>query len=172
MSLNFAARDRAQKRSSPISFDPLVKKHVANLGELASQIVWFDAFVTNIDRTARNTNLLVWHKNLYLIDHGASLYFHHAGSEYSSRSANAFPAIKDHVLLPFAHDIAAADEKLSARLSRETLTQIVDLIPESWLHDEQFQNAEEHRAAYVEYFMQRLQNRIWAKEARDARERI
>jgi hypothetical protein len=155
-----------------ITFDPLVKKHVANLGNLASQVVWFDAFITNIDRTARNTNMLVWHKELYLIDHGASLYFHHTGSEYSSRSSDSFAAIKDHVLLPFAENIEAADETLASKLSPEILTQIIALIPESWLQDEQFATTEEHRAAYVNYFVERLQNRIWVKEARDAHQRL
>ena len=82
-----------------VAFDPLAWQPDA---ELASRIVWFDAFVTNLDRTARNTNMLVWHGKLWLIDHGAALYFHHSSDDYGARAKSPFPAIKDHVLLPFA----------------------------------------------------------------------
>ena len=82
-----------------VAFDPLAWQPDA---ELASRIVWFDAFVTNLDRTARNTNMLVWHGKLWLIDHGAALYFHHASADYGARATSPFPAIKDHVLLPLA----------------------------------------------------------------------
>src|SRR5689334_8585079 len=86
-----------------VAFDPLAWQPDA---ALASRIVWFDAFVTNLDRTPRNTNMLVWHDKLWLIDHGAALYFHHASSaDFGARATSPFPAIKDHVLLPFASDI-------------------------------------------------------------------
>ena len=156
-----------------ITFDPLVKKHVVNISELASKVVWFDAFITNIDRTAQNTNMLVWHKQLYLIDHGASLYFHHSGTEYSARSGDVFAGIKDHVLLPFADSIADADRELAPKLTPEVIARVVELIPESWLADEQFADSAQHRTAYEEYFRARLeQPRLWVKEAIDARERL
>jgi hypothetical protein len=154
-----------------ITFDPLVSKPVRDNPELAAAVVWLDAFTTNIDRTARNTNLLVWHKELWLIDHGASLYFHHSWDDFLARSQAAFAPIKDHVLLPFAGSILEADARLAPLLTPEVLRQIVELIPESWLGDvEQFADTSEHRAAYVEYLWQRLQApRAFAKEAENAR---
>src|SRR5215813_8583212 len=90
--------------------------------DLASAIVWFDAYVTNVDRTARNTNLLLWHKRLWLIDHGAALYFHHTWHEdFLARSRAPFAPIKDHVLLPFATALAEADARLSALLTEDHL---------------------------------------------------
>ena len=154
-----------------ITFDPLVSQAVRDDPELAAEIVWLDALTTNIDRTARNANLLVWGKKLWLIDHGASLYFHHSWDDFLARSTSPFAPIKDHVLLPFAGSIEKADEKLTPLLTREILQEIVDLIPESWLGDvAQFANVSEHRAAYVEYLCRRLQApRAWVKEAENAR---
>ncbi len=154
-----------------ITFDPLVSKAVRDNPELAANIVWLDAFTTNIDRTARNANLLVWHKELWLIDHGASLYFHHSWEDYLTRSTSIFAPIKDHVLLPFAGSIEKADEQKAPLLTRDILQQIVELIPEGWLGDvAQFANATAHRAAYIEYLWQRLQGpRAWVKEAENAR---
>src|SRR5262249_43796605 len=102
-------------------------------GDLASEIVWFDAFVTNVDRTPRNPNLLLWHRRLWLIDHGAALYFHHTWKDYLARARSGFPQVKDHILLPFAGDLSGADGRLSRRLTLETLEYIVDLIPDDWL---------------------------------------
>lgn len=154
-----------------ITFDPLISKPVTKEPDLAARIAWFDAFVTNIDRTPRNTNLLVWHRDLWLIDHGAALYFHHAGGDYAERSANPFPQIKDHVLLPFAEQMDEADAALAPLLTREVLTAIVALIPDDWLlHDSSFADAAEHRTAYVNYFLNRLEvPRAFAKEAAHAR---
>ena len=98
-----------------VTFDPAVEKVD---GELASCIVWFDAFVTNVDRTARNTNMLMWHRKLWLIDHGASLYFHHSRDGFLERATQPFALIKDHVLLPFADRIAEVDATLASRLTR------------------------------------------------------
>ena len=100
---------------------------------LAARVVWFDAFITNVDRTARNPNFLLWHKQLRLIDHGASLYFHHDWSQHVSRARSPFAAIRDHVLLPLAGDLAAADAELSARLDEHSLRAIVALVPAQWL---------------------------------------
>lgn len=151
-----------------ITFDPLVDKPDR---ELASRIVWFDAFTTNVDRTARNTNLLIWHKQLYMIDHGAALYFHHDWTNYRERSRNPFAQIKEHVLLPLADALKEADAALSARITPELLRDCLSLIPDEWLAPEpQFKSASEHRAAYTEYLLTRLApTRDFVKEAADAR---
>jgi hypothetical protein len=120
--------------------------------DLAARIVWFDALVTNVDRTARNTNLLVWHGQLYLIDHGAALYFHHDWPAGLSRSRARFPQIRDHVLLPFAGDLAAADRDGAERLDRDRLRDIVAQVPDAWLPPP----AGESRAAYVDFLLDRL----------------
>lgn len=137
-----------------VTFDALAFQPDA---ELASRIVWFDAFVTNLDRTPRNTNMLVWHGRLWLIDHGAALYFHHSSRDFMARSTGAFALIKDHVLLPLASRLEAADAQMSAALTPELLTGIVALIPDAWLEDEPlFVDRAAHRAAYLAYLQQRL----------------
>jgi hypothetical protein len=140
----------------------------------AADVVWFDAYVTNVDRTVRNTNLLVWHKELWLIDHGATLYFHHAWSDYLGRSHSRFPQIKEHVLLPIATDLIVADAVLSARLTDDILRSIVKLVPSEWLGDEaELGGVDEHRAAYFAYLHSRLQEpRIFVEEAEHARRRL
>jgi hypothetical protein len=126
--------------------------------ELASLIVCFDAFVTNVDRTPRNTNMLMWHRELQLIDHGAALYFHHAWSaDYLDRSQDRFALIKDHVLLPFAASLSAADEQFSSRITPAVIRDIVALIPDSWLLiDTDFKTVHAHRDGYVNYLQRRL----------------
>ncbi len=125
--------------------------------ELASAIVWFDALVTNVDRTPRNVNLLIWQKQLWLIDHGASLYFHHDWNNYLERSQTSFPLIRQHTLLPFAASIPEADARLRPILTEERLLDILSLIPGEWLGDEpQFRSPAEHRHAYLAYLMSRL----------------
>jgi len=137
-----------------VTFDPLVEHPDA---DLASRIVWFDAYVSNVDRTARNTNMLVWHRQLRLIDHGAALYFHHDWSDYRARATRPFTQIKDHVLLPAATALAAVDSELAARLGPKILADIVALVPYEWLaSDTHFASEAEHRAAYVEYLTLRL----------------
>jgi len=151
-----------------VTFDPLADPPDASL---ASRVVWFDAFVSNVDRTPRNANLLVWHRKLWLIDQGAALYFHHDWRGYRERARDPFVRIKDHVLLPFAADIAAIDADAAARLSEPTLRDIVQQIPESWLlPDAEFADADAQRAAYVDYFLRRLQApRTFVEEAVRAR---
>ncbi|HEY0180489.1 MAG TPA: HipA family kinase [Dokdonella sp.] len=137
-----------------VAFDPLVE-HVD--AELASAIVWFDAYVSNVDRTARNTNLLVWHRRLHLIDHGAALYFHHDWSGYLERARDPFARIRDHVLLPFASALDEADRRLPPRLAPETIARVAALIPDAWLGgDAPFADAAAQRAAYAAYFERRL----------------
>ena len=139
--------------------------------ELASAIVWYDALITNVDRTARNTNMLVWHKRLWLIDQGASLYFHHSWDDYLSRARGPFPQIKDHVLLPLAALVREVDASLSARLTPQVIHGIAALIPDSWLGDEpRFATPDEHRAAYAAYLLARLEApRRFVEEAAHAR---
>lgn len=137
-----------------VTFDPLALQPDA---DLASRIVWFDAFVTNLDRTPRNTNMLVWHGKLWLIDHGAALYFQHDWRDYLARASSPFTLIKDHVLLPFASRVAEVDASMAATLTPEQLAGIVRLIPDAWLEDEpSFASKAEHRAAYLRYLQQRL----------------
>jgi hypothetical protein len=138
-----------------ITFDPVAFRPDA---VLASKIVWFDAFVTNVDRTARNTNMLVWHRQLHLIDHGAALYFHHSWAEYLERSRDAFPMIRDHVLLPFAAALEQVHEVMLAHITPERIAEIVALIPDALLRgDGTFSSATEYKAAYREYLLRRLE---------------
>ncbi|MDZ4698097.1 MAG: HipA family kinase [Rhodothermales bacterium] len=137
-----------------ITFDPVVDRPNP---DLAARIVWFDAFLTNVDRTARNPNLLMWHRKLWLIDHGACLYFHHAWDDFLTRSRDRFAAIKHHVLLPFAAPVDAVADALRARLTPALLEQVVALVPDAWLlHDAPFDSPATHRAAYVAYLTRRL----------------
>ncbi|HEX8889104.1 MAG TPA: HipA family kinase [Pyrinomonadaceae bacterium] len=151
-----------------ITFDPLVDKPAP---DLASSVVWFDAYTTNVDRTPRNTNILVWHKNLWLIDHGAALYFHHDWANYMERSRAPFKQVKDHALLPFAASLEEADAKLSALVTPELIGEILELIPDEWLGSEKgFATVGEHRTAYSDYLLSRLASpRAFVKEAVDAR---
>ena len=155
-----------------LGFDPLVEPPDSGL---ASRIVWFDALVTNVDRTPRNTNLLVWHDRLWLIDHGASLYFHHNwpardGTALEATSRRPFAAVRDHVLLPFAESISEAEAALAPRLAPEVLRSIVDMIPEEWLADESgFGSVEQVRSAYVTYLSARLREpRAWVSALEEA----
>lgn len=112
-------------------FDAAQALHVPS--ELASRIVWLDAFVANVDRTARNTNLMVWHRQLYLIDHGAAFYFQHNWSTYEDHAESPFKLIKDHVLLQAAGNLAEADRYAHGVLSSTVLRGIIDVIPDDWL---------------------------------------
>lgn len=152
-----------------VMFDPV---SVTPDGALASRIVWLDAFITNVDRTARNTNMLLWHRRLQLIDHGAAFYFHHAWDEnWLERSQDRFPMIKDHVLLPVADELAEADVYMSSQLTPEILARLVEAIPDDWLlHDAPFATPAAHRAAYHQYLVRRLQSpHAFIEEARRAR---
>lgn len=155
-----------------LAFDPLAPVGVNPA--LASNIVWFDAYVTNVDRTPRNTNLLQWHKNLWLIDHGASLIFQHTWTDYLARSRSPFAPIKAHVLLPFASALDEADAEMRAKLSIELLQEIVADVPDVWLGSEAlFATEAEHRAAYVTFLLNRLEaSSIFVKEAQDARTQL
>jgi hypothetical protein len=137
-----------------ITFDPLIFQPDARL---ASAIVWFDAFICNVDRTARNANMLVWHKKLWLIDHGAALYFHHAWTRHDDPAKNPFKLIKDHVLLRFAGDLAEVDLRMKSLLTAERLEAIVNLIPGDWLRDDPgFEGKEDQLGAYRRFLDRRL----------------
>jgi hypothetical protein len=151
-----------------VMFDPVADKTDA---ELASRIVWFDAYVTNLDRTPRNANLLMWHRKLWLIDHGAALYFHHAWAGMDQRSKDPFPLIKEHILLPFANALEAANEAMTAVITEELIKEIVDLVPDDWMKENSpFSTTAENRQAYVEYLTRRLEEpRRFVEEAIRAR---
>ena len=137
----------------------------------ASRLVWFDAFVTNMDRTPRNVNMLIHQGDIWLIDHGASLYFQHNWQDTIQHSKMPFPMIRDHVLLPLAADLEGANRFFLEALSREVFERIVAQVPDAWLHaNERFEDAAVLRAAYVDFLINRLVNAdIFVKEARDAR---
>lgn len=141
--------------------------------ELASRIVWLDAYVTNVDRTARNVNLLLAKDNLWLIDHGAALYFHHTWQDVDGRSRGAFPLIKDHVLLPQASRLQETDAASRDLLSDDTLRGIIDLVPEEWLADGRApMSPSDQRATYLRFLAQRRDHSgIFVEEAMNARAR-
>lgn len=142
--------------------------------ELCAEVVWFDAFVTNVDRDARNTNLLVWHKRLWLIDHGSALYIHHTWRDAEAHARRPMAQIKSNVLLPFAGSIVEADRRLAPRLTRELLAGIVEQVPDEWLGPvpgrPELASAEAQKAAYLDYLTARLaEPRSFVEEAERAR---
>jgi hypothetical protein len=151
-----------------VTFDPLVFQPDA---ELSSAVVWFDAFVCNVDRTARNVNMLMWHRRLWLIDHGAALYFHHAWNQRDQHALTPFSRIKDHVLLKFASRLAQVDAEMRTRFGIDKIAAIVELIPDAWLADDPgFEGKSQQRDAYLNYFTARLAaSDIFVEEALRAR---
>lgn len=143
------------------NFDPVTITDIDP--ELAANVVWLDAFVTNIDRTPRNPNMMFWNNGLWLIDHGAALYFHHHwGGVTEATSQSLFAPIRDHVLLPFAGSIIEADARMHQQCSPERIAAILELIPDELLMDAPagvapaFPSPKENRLAYQQYFEQRL----------------
>jgi len=129
--------------------------------ETASKAVWFDAFVTNIDRTARNANLLWWHKQLYFIDHGATLFFHHNWQRIDQTAVRPFSAIADHILLPWADRIAEVDSDVRARLTEPVLSEIINAVPPEWLPQDEGPSPD----GYLTYFRERLAKSRFVEEA-------
>lgn len=156
--------------SGSITFDATVNK-VDPL--LASKIIWLDNLITNVDRTARNTNMLMWHGELWLIDHGASLYFHHSWENWQEHAQKPFAAIKDHVLLLFATQMEEAEAWCKQRITPEIISAITALVPDEWLVFEDAPDASANRKVYEQYLTARLQNssRI-VKTAQDARQAL
>lgn len=151
-----------------ITFDPVTLRPDA---QTASAIVWFDAFVCNVDRTARNVNMLIWHRRLWLIDHGAALYFHHAWKAGENHAHHPFPLIKDHVLLEYAGALREADAAMTARLTPDILAGIVYAIPDQWLpEDGGFDGKDGQKKAYLDFFLERLgATGVFVEEALRAR---
>ena len=130
--------------------------------DLAANIVWFDALVTNTDRSPRNPNILAWHRRLWLIDHGASLFVHHTWRDHDDHARRPLTTISDHVMLPFASPLDGAHERLSPLVTDELLTAITALVPDAWLLPHPVVgDATAQREAYVRY----LRTRVAAREA-------
>lgn len=153
---------------SAMTMDPCVNKIDA---DIAADIVWLDAFLTNVDRTVRNTNMLMWHGQLWLIDHGASLIFHYSWSDVEKALLSPFPYVKDHALLAMASSIEAADKRMRQKITPRTLRNIVDAIPREWL---QWEGSEvtpgEIRNVYSRFLTGRLlQSQVFVKHAEEER---
>ncbi len=156
-----------------LTFDPVAKPHPS--GAQASAIVWFDALLTNVDRTAKNPNLLVWHRHLWLIDHGAALYFQHDwGGDVLERAQTPFAPIREHVLLPWADQLEAQAHHLLARLTPEVIAAAVEAVPEEWLtHEPRFATPADHREAWKAYFAARVKAApLFLAEAQRARHQL
>ena len=154
--------------SGAINYDPVVTVVDA---KLASQIVWLDAYITNVDRTFRNTNMLIWHKELWLIDHGACLYFHHSWNNWEKHAQSPFALIKDHVLLPQATLLNEVDAEFKTILSPTVLQSIVHFIPEEWLQwEDSDETPEALREVYLQFLLMRSNHsEIFINEAQNAR---
>lgn len=156
--------------SGAITFDPVIHQLDA---DLASRIVWLDCLLTNVDRTVRNTNMLMWHKELWLIDHGASLYFHHSWDHWQEQAVKPFIQVKNHVLLPWASRLGAVDNELKTKLTDSVIDYIVQLIPDDWLVGGDVTSAEEARMVYAQFLTMRVAaSAVFVNEAQDVRERI
>ena len=157
--------------SGAIAFDPAVTKIDATL---ASQIVWLDSLITNVDRTSRNTNMLMWYKELWLIDHGAAFYFHHSWDNWKEQAVRPFTQIKDHVLLPQASELESVNETFRSMLTPERIRSIVGLIPDEWLVTEYSpESADEKKQVYIQFLTTRLHHsEIFVKEGQHARQSL
>ncbi len=156
--------------SGAITFDPVINKIDE---EVASKIVWFDCFVTNVDRTVRNTNMLMWHRELWLIDHGASLYYHHSWQTFEEKAKQPFVQVKDHVLLPYATKLEEVDKTFRSILANERIASVVSLIPDEWLIEDPNESPENKRNAYKRFLEMRLAaSDIFVKEANNARQAL
>jgi len=136
---------------------------------LAADIVWLDALTTNVDRTPRNPNLLIWHDRLWLIDHGAALYLHHGGLDPVAHVDRPFPLIAEHVLLPYAGSILDAHNRLAPAVDAGVLAETVALVPREWLTSSDQTNSDDATGTYVEYLSRRLHSGSFATEAERAR---
>jgi hypothetical protein len=146
--------------------------------ELAADVVWFDALLSNVDRTPRNPNLLLWHRNLWLIDHGAAIYTQHGWNDdlaaIAGNAGGRFPMIREHVLLPIAGSIFEADERLAPRLTADILRDVVEMAPDELLEGvPPFATPARHREAYLTHLTNRLRPpRRWVEEAEEARRAV
>ncbi|SEG53412.1 HipA family kinase [Sphingobacterium lactis] len=151
-----------------ITFDANVDEIAA---EEASKIVWLDALLMNVDRTVKNTNMLIWHRELWLIDHGAALYFHHNWDNWEDTVGKPFVQIKDHVLLKNATEVEQVDAAYKGLFTRENIAKVLEAIPDEWLIDEvRNLGADEVRSVYVEFLARRAaHSEIFVKQIQDAR---
>ena len=153
-----------------VTFDPIADRLTA---DIASRIVWLDAYTMNVDRTARNTNILMWHRRPWLIDHGATLYFHHTPGWESGvdRSRDPFALVKNHVLLGAADSLKEADAALSRVLTADVIGRILAAVPDAWLEADATDGAAPaFRDAYARHLLGRLQApRVFVQEAARAR---
>ena len=154
--------------SGAITFDPTVTKVDT---WLASQIVWLDCLITNVDRTIRNTNMLTWYKELWLIDHGAALYFHHSWDNWEEQAQRPFAQVKDHVLLPWAGELDRVNEEFKAVLTPERINAIVSLVPDEWLQSiSETESAKQTGQVYAQFLTSRLEtSENFVKAAKHAR---
>jgi hypothetical protein len=153
-----------------ITYDPAVHKVD---GLMASKIVWLDCLLMNVDRSYRNTNMLMWHKELWLIDHGASLYFHHSWQGWKEHAVKPFTQVKDHVLLRQASELEQADELMRQLLTPARIKSIISIIPGDWLQAAFEETMEEVMEVYSSYLITRLgSSKIFVNEAIDARKQL
>ncbi|MCG2431809.1 HipA family kinase [Aequorivita xiaoshiensis] len=157
--------------SGALTYDPVVTEVEE---ELASKIVWLDAFITNIDRTVKNTNMLIWHKELWLIDHGATFYFHHSWGDWKKAAQSPFSYIKDHVLLPQATKVEEINNQMISLFPDDKLLEITNLIPLDWLNWEGTDlNPEEIRNVYYQFLVLRRNHaNNFVKQIQDARKTL
>lgn len=157
--------------SGALAFDAVITKLDE---ETASRLVWMDAFLTNVDRTTKNTNMLIWHKELWIIDHGASLYFHHSWINWEKYAVSPFPQIKDHVLLPYATKLEEVDKEFKKILTPDRIEEVVGLLPDDWLCWGGVEEAPEAiRRVYIDFLNMRLNHsEIFIKEAQHARKTL
>jgi hypothetical protein len=157
--------------SGAITFDPTITTLNATV---ASQILWLDALLMNVDRTARNTNMLIWNKELWLIDHGAALYFHHSWENWEEQAKRPFVQVKDHVLLPWASELDAVDKTFRSLLTADLVRGIISIVPDDWLSANTSVNSPaEAREVYSQFLITRIENSaIFIKEAQHARKSL
>jgi hypothetical protein len=153
-----------------ITYDPAVHKTDALL---ASKIVWLDCLLTNVDRSYRNTNMLMWQKDLWLIDHGAALYFHHTWTGWKEHAKKPFIQVKDHVLLPVASELEKADAEMKQLITPEKITAIASVLPDEWLQETFEESPEQVKEVYTGYLTTRLEtSAIFINEALNARKQL
>lgn len=154
-----------------LTYDPVVNNVDP---KEASLVVWLDAFLTNVDRTVKNTNMLIWNRELWLIDHGATLFFHHSWIGWEKAMLSPFPYIKDHSLLRYASQLDEADAFARQRLTPELIDDIIDALPDSWLkHDGSDETPDDIRDVYRQFLKGRLaESNIFLNEAKNARQAL
>lgn len=157
--------------SPAFTFDPVTTDID---GRLASQIVWLDAYITNIDRTVQNTNMLMFNRELWLIDHGAAFFFHHGWSNIEKAPLTPFGYVNNHVLLPYASELDIVDKEYTELMSDAVIDELVDILPDDWLNwSEQAGSPENIRTVYREFLKKRRDNsHIFINEAHNARKAV